>query len=365
MVEKVLKATGELVDMDSEVVEELDSWTLCGSKHTLQVGVTKHQQVLTPFDDYFVVAFHGEDTSGGGLAMEAVIALLNTIWEYTPDELKEVGKGVGVLFTDPDEYRDVLQEGREGAQDEYNQCIAEHGRFSLKCMGQLGESGAYTGLSAVGTVGSYAVDAGTAVVCLGGFLCAETDYSPYANRPISKAAESKVFGVGGTDATECDDFWKEFTGGCYHGLEGNTHKIRIEITNTFNGKTIKKYDSELAGCPAQYNPDDEWCFNGSVYKRFFINSPGTWTIKITPLATATCNMLDYENTWTYEVPEPEGWQPTTITTLSNNVSAVLQGAGIPVYISPVAVVGGISLIGATLLYSIYKKGKRNGGDEGI
>ena len=40
MVEKVLKATGELVDMDSEVVEELDSWTLCGSRHTLQVGVT-------------------------------------------------------------------------------------------------------------------------------------------------------------------------------------------------------------------------------------------------------------------------------------------------------------------------------------
>ncbi len=358
MVEKVLTETNELVDMNSKVVEELDSWTLCGSKHTLQVGVTKHQQVLTPFDDYFVVAFHGEDTSGGGLAMDLLIELLAPVIDYA----KKVGNGVDVLFSDPDEYYDTMREGREGAQQKYEDCVAEHGRWS--CTGTLIETGAFTGFSAIGSAGS-AVVGWVKDPCVPWVNCAETDYSLYAEQRENASrhnytpfgTETQVFAVG--DATDCDDAWKEWTGGCYHGLEANTHKIRIEITNTFNGKTIKRYDSELAGCPAQYNPDDEWCFNGSVYKRFFINSPGTWTIKITPIATATCNMLDYEHTWTYEVPEPEGWQPTKITTLSNNVSAVLQGAGIPVYISPLAVVGGISLLGSTLLYSLYKgrKGK--------
>jgi hypothetical protein len=355
MVEKVLKATGELVDMDSEVVEELDSWTLCGARHTLQVGVTKHQQVLTPFDDYFVVAFHGEDTSGGGKAMELLIALLTPVIDYA----KDVGNGVETLFDDPDKYSDVMVAGREAAQDDYNECIEKHGRWSAKCMGQLGKSGAAAGFMTVGQAGG-AVVGWVKDPCI--FNCAETDYSLYAEQRENASrpnytpfgTENQVFAG---DDTDCDSAWKEWTGGCYHGLEANTHKIRIEITNTFDGKTIKKYDSELAGCPAQYNPDDEWCFNGSVYKRFFINSPGTWTIKITPLATATCNMLDYEHTWTYEVPEPEDWQPSAITAMSNNVSAVLQNAGLPVYISPLAVVGGISLLGATLLYSIYKKGK--------
>jgi len=336
MAEKVLKATGELVDMNPQVVEELNSWTLCGARHTLQVGVTKHQEILTPFDDYFVVAFHGQDTSGGGLAMEKTIALLTPIIEGG----KNIAHDIEVLFTT--------------AQTNYEDCVAENGAWNCKWL--LAQTSAVTSVS--DTAAKYKT-----IFCLGGLLCAETDYSPYTNRPISKAEESKVFGVG--DATDCDGVkvlgvgWKDLTGGCYHGLEGNTHKIRIEITNTFNDKTVKKYDSELAGCPAQYNPDDEWCFNGSVYKRFFINSPGTWTIKITPLATATCNMLEYEHTWTYEVPEPADWQPTIITTMSNNVSEVLQNAGIPVYVTPVALVGGMSLIGGLLFFKLYKKKKAN------
>ena len=331
--------TGEYVDMQPEEVVKLDTWTLCNTRHTIQVGVTKHSDNLTIFDDYFIVAFHGEDTSGGGVIEEKLGKYMLKVIEGVGD----VKFGLDYLY----------EEGvmREKAID-YAQSMCDNCK-TRTCKGKWCGG---------------AVSIGIADKLINAWkkynpFDAEMDYSSPHYTPYD-ADEKRVFGVGA--ATECGggfglsetwNWWKEFTGGCYHGFSGNIHRIRIKITNTFDGATTTKYDSELAGCQASYDPDDTFCFNGAVFKRFLINSPGTWNIKITPIATGTCNMLDYEHTYTYEVAEPEDWSPTPLQTMSTNVSQILQDAGMPVYITPVALVAGASLMGGLLFYRIWKKRK--------
>tara|TARA_B100000686_G_scaffold63143_2_gene67782 strand:+ start:2329 stop:3456 length:1128 start_codon:yes stop_codon:yes gene_type:complete len=362
---KILKDTDELVFMEPMNDFERDTRSLCGARHRVQIGITEgfgENQELKPFEDYIIVYFAPQDTGGGGQLMNMLTDGLLLA--------KDVVVGGSTIFHDDEHYRDVMQEGRDAAQDKYNECVAEHGRWA--CTGVLAETGAYTGLSAVGSGVSYvaggAYDIAEAVWCLGPW-CAETDYSLYAEqnerRTAAKspfytpfAAETKEFayewGDTGNESTNCNSTWLELTGGCYHAMSGGTHKIRIEITNTFNGQTITKYDSELAGCNADYE-EGSACRLGEAYTRFLINAPGTWTVKVTPMATAACNSLDYTATATYEVPEPEDWEPSELFTLSQNASVALQDAGIPIAVTPTKIVLAASLVGGLLFFKIWKK----------
>jgi hypothetical protein len=67
--------------------------------------------------------------------------------------------------------------------------------------------------------------------------------------------------------------------------------------------------------------------------------------------------LDYTETATFEVAKPEGWEPSTMQTLSTDVSVALQDAGLPVAVRPIHIVGAASLVGGLLLFKIYKKKK--------
>ena len=186
----------------------------------------------------------------------------------------------------------------------------------------------------------------------GNFPQAHTIYRNMVNQTRQFAVEDASTSCGDSVL----DAWAEFTGGCYHGLAGNYHKVRITIKCTYDGVTTTKYRSDLAGCPAQYE-EDSWCLNGEVYKRFLFNSPGTWTVEVKPISTNTCANLDYTETATFEVAEPEGWTPSPMATLSTDVSVALQDAGIPVAVRPIHIVGAASLVGGLLLFKIYKKKK--------
>ena len=194
--------------------------------------------------------------------------------------------------------------------------------------------------------------------------CAETDYSMNAESPFyaplgienrNFLANEHEFGeidyCKNPDDPRCGDTWGEE----YHGASGNTHKVRITITNTYEGTTVTRYRYDLSGCSANYDESLGFCYNGEVYKRFLINSPGTWNVKVEPIATASCEALDYDETATFEITKPEGWEPSPMQTLSTDVSVALQEAGVPVAVTPLQLVIGGSLVGGLFLYKILQK----------
>ena len=249
------KETGEMIDLHPPKVVEQDTFRLCGTRHTIQVGVTRNQDVLTPFDDYFFVSFSPEDTSGGGKAMDWVTDRFEDAKEWAED----VGKGFEYAFG---EEHEAMRENVESISEKMCKNCKTWACKGKWCMGAAA-------VNTWNTLGDLSR------------LWAETDESSPSYTPF-RADEKRRFASGHTN---CNNDWYELTGGCYHALEGAIHKIRIVITNTYDGRTTTKFDSELAGCFASYEADDDFCPSGSTYKRFIINSPGEWVIKITPLGS--------------------------------------------------------------------------------
>lgn len=339
MVEKILAKTGELIEFNPSVKHQKDTKSLCGARHEVQIGVTKTGGGLKPFDDYFIVRFEPADTSGGGDVMIWLGKQAAKIMESYESGVLSGAK----MFIDPKDYMETVG----GGLAQYSR---EHGVvYGEGVVGNIAVGVKETGDVVVG-VGK-AIGSGAKKAVCGRFnpLCAETDYALYAEQEKHSSPTYTPLGFNVEEPSS-------FVGTHYHGLEGDTHKIRITITNTFDGKTVTRYQSDLAGCRATYETDDD-CTYGESYKRFLINSPGEWTITVEPLATATCSPISYTETATYTVPEPEGWKPSEISVMSTNISLALQEAGVPVFISPVMLVAGISLVGGLVLMKFYKKKK--------
>ena len=342
MVRKTLASTGEQVEMAPEKSYERDTAGLCGARHEISVGTTYNPDGLVPFDDYMIIYFHPQDTEGGGQIMNmltnAIVGLI------------EGSKGKAALLLpgiDTEQYKKVTTTGRD---------IMEQKRDE----GDAGDWEYYTYVALDETVGRifrWAEEDETSTA-----YRAESPF--YAPKGLKPAIETKKFayewGDTGDESTDCgewyDSAWLEATGGCYHSLSGGTHKVRITITNTFEDKTTTPYKFDLAGCNAAYE-DDSYCANGDVIKRFLINKPGHWTINVQPLATGTCNSLDYNYEWSFNVTKPEGWTPPMIETLTDGMSEALQEVGIPIDVTPFKFVAGCSLLGGLLFFKLYKKKK--------
>ena len=234
MVRKTLAETGEQVDMTPEKVYERDTAGLCGSQHTLSVGTTFNPDGLVPFDDYMVIYFRPQDTEGGGQIMNMLTDTVIYLIEESKGLPAKLLPGIDV-----EDYRETTLTGRE---------IMEQKRDD----GDAGwlEYNTYVALD--NTVGKF-------------FRWAEEDHtsnayraeSPfYAPKGMKSPIETKKFagdyGESGNESTQCNDKWLEYTGGCYHSLSGGTHKVRITITNTFEGKTTTPYKYDLGGCNADY-----------------------------------------------------------------------------------------------------------------
>ena len=141
-----------------------------------------------------------------------------------------------------------------------------------------------------------------------------------------------------------------------------TRSLRSIISYDLSQFKLKVYDSELAGCQPLLT-DDECldCCDGVTIDQFLINSPGTWEVQITPVATGSCESLEYEKTATFEVPEPEGWKPAPVeATLQTMSDQIELATGVKV---PPAVVGiGCAFIGGLLLFRVYQKRKSKDGE---
>jgi len=338
VVRKTLAETGEQVDMTPEKVYERDTAGLCGSQHTLSVGTTFNPDGLVPFDDYMVIYFRPQDTEGGGQIMNWLTDKVIYLIEESKGLPAKLLPGIDV-----EDYRETTLTGRE---------IMEQKRDD----GDAGDLEYYAYVALDNTVGKL-------------FRWAEEDHtsnayraeSPfYAPKGLKPAIETKKFagdyGESGNESTQCNDKWLEYTGGCYHSLSGGTHKVRITITNTFEGKTTTPYKYDLGGCNADYQ-DDSYCATGEATKRFLINKPGHWKISIKPIATGTCGSLDYNYEWSFDVTKPEGWTPPVIEALTDGMSEALQEVGVPIDVTPLKFVAGCSLIGGLLFFKLYKKKK--------
>ena len=299
----------------SEKYED-DSATLCGSQHTFKVAYSSDGTVPKPIQDYIVVTFAAQDTSGGGLVEEwigkTVTGVIDGFAWVGENTIGRAGEGMA----DWSRSRGVVY--GEGVEGGFAKTYKETVDSGVKWVKGLFSAEQVTRFDAESPF-----------------------YSPYH---FNSEFRADLFG---TD---------------FHPVQAASHRIRIKIFCTYEGNRKEVYDSELAGCQPLLT-DDEClsCCDGVTIDQFLINSPGTWEVQITPVATGSCESLEYEKTATFEVPEPEGWKPApveaTLQTMSDQIE-IATGARVP----PAVVGIGCALIGGLLLFRVYKKRKSNGGE---
>ena len=281
----------------SESSIRADTNLLCGSEHSFEVAYSSENGVAIPIKDYIVVAFTPQDTSGGGKVEEYFNKLISGVVSAPSkagEALADWSRDRGVVYG----------EGVEGG-------FAQGYKESIDGIGKQ-----------IKKLKFWAEDANTPF------------YTPYASK---------------------NTFNTDWVGTEYHPVNGMYHRIRIQIYCTYEGSKSKKYDSELAGClPLSSGANCIDCCDTVSISQFLINSPGTWEVEISPIASGSCSNLDYTKKGSFEVPTPEGWKPApleaTIRTLSDQVSK-LTGTTV----SPAMIAIGMALISGGLLFKLFKK----------
>lgn len=376
MEKRILIPTKEVVNFAPKETHTKDTANLCGTKHQIQIGVTEHKNnQITPFDDYIVVYFRPQDTSGGGKVEEYLVNAVTTVIDYG---WRGITEGLPIMVSDPIEYETTVATGLDIVVQNLDDCVDVEGTV-WECKGEYAEAVGFSTVYIITTPVRVVSHLGSGIYGGVKSLFAENEQKPnfdaenrisdktspfYAPRGLQENF-TQVFNAYEPDAprneaTECGggawNAWKEWTGGCYHSLGGGRHRIRIKITCEYDGQTLVKYDSELAGCNATYDKEDGiGCEIGEAYDRFLINSPGKWTVDVRSQATSTCENMDYVQTAQFDVPTPEEWEPSPIQTFTNDLTAQLQEAGLPVSITPLKFVAAASLLGGLLMVKLFKK----------
>lgn len=276
---------------------ESDKASLCDSHHKIEVGVTENSEgIIVPLQSYMLVGFTATDTSGGG-----------KVEEY-------FGKLVGLPL--------------EGVK--------------------------WAGASLADLSRKAGVEYGEGVV--GGFAKGYKETIDSTGSAIKKGVKKLKFWAESPNYTPFKADWSEWVGTAYHPVNAGSHKIRFQAWCSYQGKERKIYDSEISGCTPLFNGSKcVSCCESTSIEEFIISSPGEWRIKITPIATGSCASLNYEDTATFTVPEPEGWNPVplvaSLTSFSNSVS---QSLGFKVSPAVIAIAGSI-LVGGVAFKMIRKR----------
>ena len=296
----------------SEKYED-DSATLCGSQHTFVVAYSSDGTAPKPIQDYIVVTFAAQDTSGGGLVEEWIGKIATGIIDGVTWVADNTVVAAGEGMADWSRSRGVVYgEGVEGGFAKGYKETVDSGVAWVKSLNPFGAEQVTS------------------------FDAKSPFYSPYHFN---------------------SEFRTDWFGTDFHPVQAASHRIRIKIFCTYEGNRKEVYDSELAGCTPLLT-DDECldCCDGITLDQFLINSPGTWEVQITPVATGSCESLEYNKTATFEVPEPEGWKPApveaTLQTMSDQIE-IATGARVP----PAVVGIGCAVVGGLLLFRVYKKRK--------
>ena len=126
----------------------------------------------------------------------------------------------------------------------------------------------------------------------------------------------------------------------------SSHKVLVTITNTYEGKTTQKFETELAGCVEMSDNTGDTlkiiCPGSYAWSYFTIDSPGLWTVNVKSYTSGSCANPGLDVTTEFNVAKPEGWKPTIgeIKTFSD-VTDVIKSKGLP--IGPLAFLATVGL----------------------
>ena len=260
------------IDLRKDKTKERDPRKLCGSKHSVWIGIqpppTGGPNKIVPFENSIVVAFWANDTSGGGVLDPGAI----------------IG-GIGVAITDPEKYGSTVDTGQQIVLQNLQDCKDKGGSW---CVGETTEAVIYSGMNVIfGTVGKGL-----------GVFTNPKKYGGYAKTIWNKSKISPKNWFAETN----ESFATDFLGLDYHNVGAAAHKVSIEITCRQNGVTRVVHDTELAGTSDVYfgnRPSPALAY-------FVIDSPGDWKVRVKSMASGSCAdpRLDVVETFTVVSPPP-------------------------------------------------------------
>lgn len=298
---------GEKLEILKEDDSTEDPATLCGSKHTVIIGVTPTVAEAIPYKSYILVAFSALDTSGAGLVGKF---------------FSEVIEGSLTFVTDPKEWYTTVTGGLGGALADYSQ-----------------EQGVVYGEGVAGT-------AAVSIKKTGDWIGKKTGW--WAETGLYDA-EMLPNGYRRFDAT-----LEEWVGTEYHPANAKTHKVIVTVTNTFGGVTKQVYRTELGGVNAWMIAGDK-AIQEPGYKLLMINNPGIWTVNVKSLGSGACADPNLDTTTEFSVATPPNWGQTEagggLSAMSGLITP-LQAAGIPM--APLVVVGGGILLTGFMIWKLLQ-----------
>ena len=323
--------------------DEIDTYSLCASKHEAWIYVTDEDEDGVPnaVEDSIIVAFTALDSSGAGC-------------------YDEVFDGVITFLTDPEEWQSTVDTGYDIIWEKYDNCGGDGLIFS-DCFDKGLAAGLYTGVYAV-TTGLSKV--GTPIVSgiSSGYKATKNAVKKLKFWSEEETMRRNIFGSDTSqgEVTSCNPLDSEFFGTAYHNSNGGEHKVKITINKLYQGKTTTVYQSELSGSDSYKKKEGALLFE-PAYRKFKLNGPGTYTITVQSLAAnMDCGNPSLDlNTSVVVAESPDaGTIENTVSTLNEGITDITEATGA----RPLYIYGGAVLLGG-LLISKYLKLLSGSGDD--
>lgn len=298
--------SGTKIQKVGEKSRSKDPDTLCASKHNVIVGVTTTDTgEIIPFESSIVILFTASDSSGAGL----------------------VGEAYSKLIMDPLEYEKTVATGLDIVNQNYADCAEIKGGWN--CKGEFVEASAYNT--------TYIVTAPVRAVAAGG---------NWAVKKVSSWFSAENFEA---------DVW----GTKLHYEDAPAHKIRIKITNKFEGVLRTVYDSELAGSSTTFEEGGKTFIQPAV-SYFAVDSPGLWTITVDSIGSGSCTNPKLAQRETFTVATPENWgldgfSDSTAGAVTEEpetfVETISGGSSTKTEVGLETIIGGM-VVGGALIYAL-------------
>ena len=111
---------------------------------------------------------------------------------------------------------------------------------------------------------------------------------------------------------ETEEAYDTYFGTNYHNANANGHKILVEISvERPDGTVVQKHAKYVAGSPEVYDDEANTLYQKPGLGVFAIDDPGTWTVKLSPTAWATCANVDWSQVIRYRSTKPSWWDERT------------------------------------------------------
>ena len=314
--------------LGSKVIElakdtsEIDTYSLCASKHEAWIYVTDEDEDGIPnaVEDSIIVAFTALDSSGAGC-------------------VDEIFDGVITFLTDPEEWQSTVDIGYDIIWDNYDNCSG-----TGDCIGKGVQAGVYTGVYVV-TTGLSQVGTGIS----SGYKATKKAAKKLKFWSEEETMRRNIFGSDSSqsEVTSCNPLDSEFYGTAYHNSNAGEHKVKITINKLYQGKTTTVYQSELSGSDGYKKKDGALLFE-PAYRKFKLNGPGTYTINVKSLAAnMDCGnpSLDLNTSIVVAESADEDYIESTVGTLNQGVNEITEATGI----RPLYLYGGAIALGGLLV----------------